>query len=330
MSVRRDYLPFVSVVMPTLNSERTLEKCLESVFSQDYPKDKLEIILIDGGSKDRTLEIGKKYPVRIVVDEKKGRGSAYNKSIAEVKSEAIAFLDSDAYAEPLWLREIASELMKEPSIAAVYCCQKAPSDSSFLQRCIDTVCYKRDRTGHANGVIYKTDLLLKAKGFNEGLNYLQEDELEHRFLKSGYQSRNIEKVLVLHYPRKTLKDYISQNIEAGTGSVMLYDYTKDKKVLLDIVCRTIVLFIPTIFLSNMKYALIALPVLASIYILYIAYKTHKDYHKLRYLLAAPFITYSSLIGNFIGYFDAIMIKVKCRLNSLQKSSIGNNISGEKK
>jgi len=255
------------------------------------------------------------------VDEKKGRGRAYNKSIAEAKSEAIAFLDSDAYANPSWLREVASELVKEPSIAAVYCCQKAPPDSSFLQRCIDTVCYKRDRTGHANGVIYKTDLLLRAKGFNEGLDYLQEDELEHRFIKSGYQSRNIEKVLILHYPRKTLKNHIGQNIEAGIGSVMLYSHTKDKKVLFNIACRTIGLFTPLIFLSDMKYALIALPILASIYILYVAYKTHKDYHKLRCLLAAPFITYVSLIGEFIGYLSAIAMKVKYGLNSLQKSSI---------
>jgi len=297
-----------------------LGKCLESIFGQSYPKDKFEVILIDGGSLDRTVEIGKKYPVRIIVDLQKGRGRAYNKGLAEAKGKAIAFLDSDAYAHPSWLREVVRELTKHPSIAAVYCCQKAPSDASFLQRCIDTVCYKRDRTGHANGVIYKTELLPEARGFDERLNYFQEDELEYRFVKNGYQSRNIEKVLVLHYPRKTLKNYIGQNIEAGIGSVMLYNFTKDNKVLFDIICRTTGLLTPFLLLLNITYALIVLPILVSIYVLYVAYKTHGDYVKLRYLLTAPLITYMSLIGNFIGYLSAALRKLKHSIGSLRVSS----------
>jgi glycosyltransferase involved in cell wall biosynthesis len=54
-------LPALSVVIPTYNSERTLRECLESIKNQDYPKNKIEIIIADGGSTDRTMEIARKY-----------------------------------------------------------------------------------------------------------------------------------------------------------------------------------------------------------------------------------------------------------------------------
>jgi glycosyltransferase involved in cell wall biosynthesis len=57
--------PFISVVIPTYNSEKTLEMCLESIANQDYPKDKIEIIIADGGSIDRTLEIARRYTDKI-------------------------------------------------------------------------------------------------------------------------------------------------------------------------------------------------------------------------------------------------------------------------
>ncbi len=59
-------LPLVSFGIPTYNEERTIERCLKSIFSQDYPQDRIEVIIIDDGSSDRTLEICVRYPVRII------------------------------------------------------------------------------------------------------------------------------------------------------------------------------------------------------------------------------------------------------------------------
>ena len=58
-----DVLPSISFVIPTFNSERVLGKCLESIRAQDYPSDKIEIIIVDAGSTDRTLEITKEYEI---------------------------------------------------------------------------------------------------------------------------------------------------------------------------------------------------------------------------------------------------------------------------
>ena len=66
--------PKISVLTPTLDSSQTLEQCLESIINQDYPKNKLEIIIADGGSNDNTLKIAQKYNARVYIDEAHGLG----------------------------------------------------------------------------------------------------------------------------------------------------------------------------------------------------------------------------------------------------------------
>jgi len=62
------YCPSVSVVTPTYNSEKVLHMCLESIKGQDYPEGKLEIIIADGGSGDKTLDIAERYVVEVIED----------------------------------------------------------------------------------------------------------------------------------------------------------------------------------------------------------------------------------------------------------------------
>lgn len=60
---------FVSIIIPTLNSEATLQSCLESVLAQDYPA--YEVLIVDGCSTDRTVEIVKKFPVKLLTEKKR-------------------------------------------------------------------------------------------------------------------------------------------------------------------------------------------------------------------------------------------------------------------
>jgi glycosyltransferase involved in cell wall biosynthesis len=56
-----DNKSFVSIIMPCLNEEKYIEKCLDSIIANEYPKDNMEIIIVDGQSTDRTREIIGKY-----------------------------------------------------------------------------------------------------------------------------------------------------------------------------------------------------------------------------------------------------------------------------
>ena len=88
--------PLVSVIMPLYNSERYVSDALESVFKQDYQP--FEVILINDGSTDRTVEIIGKYDnVRYIYQTNQGAASARNTGVASSSGEIITFLDSDDF-----------------------------------------------------------------------------------------------------------------------------------------------------------------------------------------------------------------------------------------
>lgn len=91
----KDENPLVSVVIPTYNSEKVLPLCLESIISQDYPKEKIEIIIADGGSKDKTLEIAKGYTDKIFPNPLKTGEAGKAVGIKKAEGEIIALIDSD-------------------------------------------------------------------------------------------------------------------------------------------------------------------------------------------------------------------------------------------
>lgn len=86
--------PSVSIIIPTLNSQRTLEKCLASVVSQDY-KGSVEIIIADGGSTDRTIKIAKKYTTKVIKNKLRTGEAGKAAGTKVAKGEIFAFVDSD-------------------------------------------------------------------------------------------------------------------------------------------------------------------------------------------------------------------------------------------
>lgn len=88
--------PLVSIIIATFNSEPYLQQAIESVFQQDY--EEIELIVIDGGSKDKTVEIIRKYENKIafwISEADKGIYDAWNKGLSYAKGEWIGFLGSD-------------------------------------------------------------------------------------------------------------------------------------------------------------------------------------------------------------------------------------------
>ena len=89
-------LPTVSIVIPTYNSERTVGMCLKSIRNQNYPKNKIEIIIADAGSSDKTKEIAKRYEVNKIIDNPLKTGEAGKAvGIKHTSGEIIALIDSD-------------------------------------------------------------------------------------------------------------------------------------------------------------------------------------------------------------------------------------------
>lgn len=86
--------PFVSVVITTKNEEKNIENCLKSIKEQTYPQDKIEIIVVDNDSTDKTKEIAKKY-TNLIFDKGPERSSQRNFGVRQSNGEFFLYLDAD-------------------------------------------------------------------------------------------------------------------------------------------------------------------------------------------------------------------------------------------
>jgi mycofactocin glycosyltransferase len=97
--------PFVSIALITFNERTNIAECLRSLYVLDYPQSRYEVLVVDGGSTDGTLETMRRFPVSIIIDTRKCRGVARNTAVNNAKGDIIAFIDADCLATPSWLKE---------------------------------------------------------------------------------------------------------------------------------------------------------------------------------------------------------------------------------
>lgn len=99
--------PFISIILPTYNNEATLNNCLNGIFIQDY--DNFEVLVIDGSSTDKTLEISKKYKVKILNNPHRIEERARVLGIKKSKGEILCFIDADnIITEKDWLTKMVA------------------------------------------------------------------------------------------------------------------------------------------------------------------------------------------------------------------------------
>jgi glycosyltransferase involved in cell wall biosynthesis len=109
----------ISVIIPTFNEEENIAQCLVSLSHQTLPRSEYEIIVVDGGSKDATCEIAKKYADLVFVQTSRKVGGARNDGVKAAKGEIIATTDADCILPPTWIQRIEKDFRK-PGVVLVY------------------------------------------------------------------------------------------------------------------------------------------------------------------------------------------------------------------
>ncbi len=130
--------PRVSFVIPTKNNGRTLKRCLDSIFSQTLPKNQVEVIIVDGGSTDETVQIAKLYRTRIVQNpsvHQDGFLGGRNHGFRISNGEFIVFLNADQYlSSPKWISSMLHPLESDVTLAASISPLMVDRRSAWLNR----------------------------------------------------------------------------------------------------------------------------------------------------------------------------------------------------
>ncbi len=110
--------PLVSVIIPTYKEEKYIEATLRSIKNQDY-KGKYEIIVVDSNSRDRTVEIAKKFADKVVITKKRGVSVGRNIGAKISKGNLLIFVDADTILLPNVITKVVKHLRKKSVVGVV-------------------------------------------------------------------------------------------------------------------------------------------------------------------------------------------------------------------
>ncbi|MFA7695256.1 MAG: glycosyltransferase [Methanoregula sp.] len=109
----------ISVIVPSFNEEENIAQCLVSLSHQTVGRDEYEIIVVDGGSTDKTCEIARKYADMVFIQTSKKVGGARNDGVMASKGDIIATTDADCILPPDWVGQIRNAFT-DPAVVQVY------------------------------------------------------------------------------------------------------------------------------------------------------------------------------------------------------------------
>jgi len=190
----------VSVIIPTKNSEATIENCLRSIKLQTYPY--VEIITVDNHSTDDTRIIAEKYG-RIYLKGPE-RSTQRNFGAKNANGEYLFFIDSDMELSPRVIEECVNKIQKENTYAVIV--PEISVGEGFWAKCksLEKSCYIGDETIEA-ARFFKKEIFWEFNGYDEDIAGGGEDwDLPLRLRKAGYKIARINALITHHEGRLSL------------------------------------------------------------------------------------------------------------------------------
>ncbi|MFH1221784.1 MAG: glycosyltransferase [Candidatus Micrarchaeota archaeon] len=231
-----NWTPAVSILIPAYNEGPYIDKCLETLLSMDYPKDKLEIIVIDDGSTDNTAAAAKKYAnsgVNVFTKQNAGKGAALNYGLKKAAGEFIVTMDADSYVMPTTLKQLVAFFKDDPDTMAVTPAVKiAPSKKTIveLQR-IEylMILFSRKLLSFLDSVpvtpgpfsLFRRKVFDEVGGFDEN-NLVEDQEIALRIQKHHFRIRSSVTAEVYTIPPDNLNELITQRVRWQRGGIRNY------------------------------------------------------------------------------------------------------------
>lgn len=214
-------LPFVSIVVPLLNEEPYIERLVRSLLGQDYPRDRYEILMADGGSTDGTLGILRRIDtecrVRLLENPGRTAPAALNVLVAAARGDVITRVDGHSYVAPDYLSRIVA-VMQETGESVVGGPARMEADTPFRRALVEAL-YSRWGVG---AVPYRTlrtrafveslqtgsfrrEVLDRVGPFDEGLAVVEDLDMNTRIRTAGYRLLLDPSIRFWYFPRPSLR-----------------------------------------------------------------------------------------------------------------------------
>lgn len=225
-----DRPPRISVVICAYNADRTMDACLASLRTLRYPN--YEVIVVNDGSTDRTLEISQRYAeVRLFSQENKGLSVARNVGIENASGEIVAFTDSDCVVDPDWLTYLAYKFV-HGGFVAVGGPNLPPPEDARVPACVAAspggpthVLIDDEVAEHIPGcnMAFLKSAFDEVGGFDPIYRAAGDDvDMCWRFQNHGYPIAFSPAAMVWHFRRNTIKAYLKQQMGYGKAEAQLY------------------------------------------------------------------------------------------------------------
>jgi len=228
--------PLVSVVVPARDEEHTLDLCLASIMAQHWPGDRLQVVVVENGSRDRTRAVAEARAARdprvaVIVSEAANQAEAMNAGIRGARGEIVARVDAHSYVDRDYLAEVVAALGRHPRAAAVGGAF-LPVGETLRERVAGLARSSRIGVGSGYGAdrvpqdhpvrsvqcgAYRREALLAVGGFDPAMAYGEDEELHWRLRQRGFQVMLCPALRQLYRPRGSLAGLWRQYWNYGRG-----------------------------------------------------------------------------------------------------------------
>ncbi len=253
-------LPTVSIIIPAFNAEKTIKETLRSVTNLTYPKDKLEILLVDDASTDNTVKIAKSFKHVKIIYRKENSGRAavpINQGISAAKGELVAIVNADSYPQEDCLLKMV-RYFKDEKVGGVTSCILVKNKHKLLCRLQSIeyviIAWARKLMQYIDGVfvtpgalsIYRRKLLLKIGKLDEN-NWTEDIEIAWRLLYHGYLLKMCLSAKVYVSTPEKFRSWWHQRIRWDAGG--LQTLHKYRSVIFKQKYKMLAFFVSPLFLS---------------------------------------------------------------------------------
>jgi glycosyltransferase involved in cell wall biosynthesis len=204
-----DYKPLVNAVITTKNEEKNVETCIKSILAQSYPEEKIEIIVVDNNSSDRTKELALKYTDK-VFNKGPERSAQRNYGLLEKSTgEYLLYLDADMILSPDIIDRCVQTVNKDSQIVALHISEVVLGKKYFSRvRRFERSFY--DGTVIDGARFFRKDVLQKVGGFDESMSGPEDWDLDKKLKQLGKIGMLDKTVNSDKHSNWILKDFIKE------------------------------------------------------------------------------------------------------------------------